>query len=164
PGGPAGRGGAALWSVTPALGWRAGLGTHYPAARRFRRNVLSGLPPIVFAAIVETDGSTMTLRLVSFMLGLILAAASIVVAAPADDGYIEGYAAAVLQREFALAAPSLRVQQGVITVDAADLAGVDQAAVLAQLSRIPGVARVEVRPVGAPPPPGAPPPAAPPAP
>lgn len=93
----------------------------------------------------------MTLRLVSFTLVLILAAASIVVAAPADDGYIEGYAAAVLQREFALAAPSLRVQQGVITIDAADLAGVDQAAVLAQLSRIPGVARVEVRPIGAPP-------------
>lgn len=93
----------------------------------------------------------MTLRLVSFTLVLILAAASIVIAAPADDGYIEGYAAAVLQREFALAAPSLRVQQGVITIDAADLAGVDQAAVLAQLSRIPGVARVEVRPIGAPP-------------
>src|SRR5215510_652149 len=93
-----------------------------------------------------------TLRLVSFTLGLIFAAASIVGAAPADDGYIEGYAAAILKREFALAAPSLRVQQGVITIDAADLAGVDQAAVLAQLERIPGVARIEVRPAGTPPP------------
>ena len=93
----------------------------------------------------------MTLLRVSFMLVLILAAAATVDAAFADDGYIEGYAAAILQREFALTAPSLRVQQGVITIDAADLAGVDQAAVLAQLGRIPGVARVEVRPVGAPP-------------
>src|SRR5215470_17932439 len=102
----------------------------------------------------------MTLRLVSFMLGLILAAASIVAAAPADDGYIAGYAAAVLQREFALTAPSLRVQQGVITIDAADLAGVDQAAVLAQLQRVPGVTHIEVRPVGAPPLPVEPAPAA----
>ena len=93
----------------------------------------------------------MTLRPMGFTLMLMLAAVSIVVAAPADDGYIEGYAAAILKHEFALAARSLRVQQGVITIDAADLAGVDQAAVLAQLSRIPGVARVEVRPVGAPP-------------
>jgi len=102
----------------------------------------------------------MTLRRMSFTVALILVAASIAVAAPADDGYIEGYAAAVLQREFALAAPSLRVQHGVITIDAADLAGVDQAAVLAQLQRIPGVARVEVRPAGAPPPAVEPPPTA----
>jgi len=102
----------------------------------------------------------MTLRRMSLTVVLILSAASTVVAAPADDGYIEGYAAAVLQREFALAAPSLRVQQGVITIDAGDLAGVDQAAVLAQLQRIPGVTRIEVRPAGAPPPAVEPPPAA----
>jgi Protein of unknown function (DUF1207) len=101
----------------------------------------------------------MTLRWMSFTLVLILAAASVGVAAPTDDGYIEGYAAAILRREFALAAPSLRVQQGVVTIDAADLAGVDQAAVRTQLERIPGVARVEVRPVGAPPPAVEPPPA-----
>jgi hypothetical protein len=106
----------------------------------------------------------MTLRRTDLALVLILATASLVVAAPADDGYIEGYAAAVLRREFALAAPSLRVQQGVITIDAADLASVDQAAVLAQLQRIPGVARVEVRPAGAPPPAVTPPPAPQPAP
>jgi hypothetical protein len=106
----------------------------------------------------------MMLRQIGLALVLILVASSVVVAAPADDGYIEGYAAAVLQREFALAAPSLRVQQGVITIDAADLASVDQAAVLAQLQRIPGVARVEVRPAGAPPPAVTPPPAPQPAP
>jgi hypothetical protein len=94
----------------------------------------------------------MTLRRMGLALVLTLAAASVVVAAPVDDGYIEGYAAAVLQREFSLAAPSLRVQHGVITIDADDLASVDQAAVLAQLERIPGVARVELRPTGAPPP------------
>jgi Protein of unknown function (DUF1207) len=94
----------------------------------------------------------MTLRRMGLALVLTLAAASVVVAAPVDDGYIEGYAAAILQREFSLAPPSLRVQHGVITIDAADLASVDQAAVLAQLERIPGVARVELRSPGAPPP------------
>jgi Protein of unknown function (DUF1207) len=93
----------------------------------------------------------MWLRRMCGSLFLVLGATSTVAGAPADDGYIEGYAAAILQREFSLAAPSLRVQHGVITLDAADLATVDQARVVAQLERIPGVARVEVRPVGAPP-------------
>ena len=37
-------------------------------------------------------------------------------AAPGNDGFIEGYAAAVLERDFGLVAPSLRVQNGVITM------------------------------------------------
>ena len=89
---------------------------------------------------------------------LLMLAAAPVAAAPAEDGYIEGYAAAILQREFSLNVPSLRVRHGVITLDAADLAAVDQAQVVAQLERIPGVARVEVRPPGAPPLPLSPPP------
>ena len=100
----------------------------------------------------------MWLRPTCVALFLVLWAASAVAAAPVDDGYIEGYAAAILQREFSLAAPSLRVQHGVITLDAADLTTVDQASVVTQLERIPGVARVEVRPAGAPPPVVAPPP------
>jgi Protein of unknown function (DUF1207) len=94
----------------------------------------------------------MWLRPTCVALFLVLWAPCAVAAAPDGDGYIEGYAAAVLQREFSLAAPSLRVQYGVITLDAADLATVDQASVVAQLERIPGVLRVEVRPAGAPPP------------
>jgi hypothetical protein len=70
-------------------------------------------------------------------------------AAPGDDAYIEGYAAALLEREFKLTTPSLRVQHGVITVSAADLAGVDRARVVAALERIRGVARVEVVEPGA---------------
>ena len=96
-------------------------------------------------------------RRVALALLLMLAAAP-VAAAPTEDGYIEGYAAAILQREFSLNVPSLRVRHGVITLDAADLAAVDQAQVVAQLERIPGVARVEVRPPGAPPLPLSPPP------
>src|SRR5712692_2721874 len=65
-------------------------------------------------------------------------------AAPGADGYIEGYAAAVLEREFRVTAPSLRVQNGVITVSAADLAGLDRDRVIAALGRVRGTARVEI--------------------
>src|SRR5262249_27756636 len=70
-------------------------------------------------------------------------------AAPGDDSYIAGYAAAVLEREFSLSAPSLRVQNGVLSVAAADLASADRARVVAQLEKIPGVARVVVLEPGA---------------
>jgi hypothetical protein len=65
-------------------------------------------------------------------------------AAPGADGYIEGYAAAVLEREFRVTAPSLRVQNGIITVSATDLAGLDRARVIAALGRVRGTARVEI--------------------
>ena len=65
-------------------------------------------------------------------------------AAPGADGYIEGYAAAVLDREFRVTAPSLRVQNGVITVSATDLAGLDRSRVIAALGRVRGAARVEI--------------------
>jgi hypothetical protein len=48
-------------------------------------------------------------------------------AAPADDGYIEGYAAAVLERELGRVVPSLRVRNGVVTLQASDLSGADRA-------------------------------------
>jgi len=75
---------------------------------------------------------------------LALLAASPAAAAPGDDSYIAGYAAAVLEREFSLSAPSLSVQNGVLSVAAADLATADRARVVAQLEKIPGVARVVV--------------------
>jgi hypothetical protein len=86
-------------------------------------------------------------------LALVLSLTPALAAAPADDAYIEGYAAAVLEREFQIAAPSLRVRHGVVTLDAADLGTVDRARVVAQLERIRGVARVDVREATAPAPP-----------
>jgi len=85
-------------------------------------------------------------------LTLALLAVSPAAAAPGDDSYIAGYAAAVLEREFSLSAPSLRVQNGVLSVAAADLATADRARVVAQLEKIPGVARVVVLEAGAAPP------------
>jgi hypothetical protein len=66
------------------------------------------------------------------------------VGAPGTDGYIEGYAASVLERDFQLTAPSLRVQNGIVMLSAADLAGRDRAQIVAALSRIRGTVRVEI--------------------
>jgi hypothetical protein len=60
-----------------------------------------------------------------------------------DDPFIHGDAAALLEREFRVTAPSLSVRAGVVRLDAADLVGVDRARVLAALQRIRGVVRVE---------------------
>jgi hypothetical protein len=69
-----------------------------------------------------------------------------------DDGFIKGYAAAVLEREFHLKAPSLRVENGIITLQASDLPGVNRNAVIEALSRIHGVVRVSLVDATAPPP------------
>src|SRR2546427_4284213 len=78
------------------------------------------------------------------MLRLIILTPFPAAAAPPDDSYVAGYAAAVLEREFNLPAPSLRVRGGVLTVAESDLAGADRARVVTTLSRIPGVNQVEV--------------------
>lgn len=70
--------------------------------------------------------------------------ASDVWAAASDDAFVAGYATAVLEREFNVRAPSLRVKEGVITVTAEDLAGADREEVLRSLSSIRGVRRVAV--------------------
>jgi hypothetical protein len=87
------------------------------------------------------------MRLVSVLV-LVLAAAScggaIASAASPTDGYISGYAAAVLEREFHLPTSSLRVENGIITIHASDLHGVDRDAVIERLARIRGAVRVTV--------------------
>lgn len=80
---------------------------------------------------------------VSLLAGGALSSAGAVPAGP-DDAYITGYAAAVLEREFRLSGRSLSVQNGVLTLSAEELAGVDRAQVVAAMSGIRGVMRVEV--------------------
>ncbi len=80
------------------------------------------------------------------LLGLlaVLALAGPAVAAPPPDAWLEGYAAAVLERDLGLAVPSLRATQGVITLSAADLSVADRGRVLSALRTIRGVTRVEI--------------------
>ena len=95
----------------------------------------------------ETEGYVGTRRhAVGVMVGLslLLGEAASVGAVPIDDAYMAGYAAAVLEREFRVTAPSLVVRDGVMTLPASELGGADQGAVTAALSRIRGVRRVIV--------------------
>jgi uncharacterized protein DUF1207 len=76
---------------------------------------------------------------------LVLLAAAVAAAAVAsEDAFVAGYATAVLERELRLTLPSLRVENGVLYVDARDLAGTDAERVLTTLRAVRGVARVEV--------------------
>ena len=94
---------------------------------------------------------------------LALAAARPVLAEAPSDAWLEGYAAAILERELKLPVASLRVQDGVLTLTTAALSAADRARVQALLGGIRGVTRVELASVPAgtpvPPPPTGPPPA-----
>ena len=67
----------------------------------------------------------------------------------ASDAYIAGYAAAVLEREIHVTATSLRVENGVIVLPAADLGSADRGEVRRVLAGIPGVVGVRLLEAGA---------------
>ena len=90
-------------------------------------------------------------------LGLAVALTA-VPAGAADDRYVAGYAAAILERQLQLPGRSLAVRDGVLTVDLSGLDAGRRETAIGALSAIPGV--VEVRATASPPAPGA---AAPPA-
>jgi len=64
--------------------------------------------------------------------------------ASVDDSFIAGYATAVLEREFNVTGSSLSLKDGVITLRAEELEGTNRDKVIASLSRIQGVVRVQV--------------------
>jgi len=64
--------------------------------------------------------------------------------APASDAWLEGYAAAVLERDIGIVVPSLRATNGVLTLNAADLVGISRARVLSALRTIRGVEEVQI--------------------
>jgi hypothetical protein len=87
---------------------------------------------------LTTAGSLLSL------IGSILLFAPDAVGLPSDDSYLAGYAAAILQREFHSSTRSLTVRAGVISMRADDIAGADRERLVAVLSGMPGVMRVEV--------------------
>lgn len=107
----------------------------------------SGLRAPRVHSLFEMEASVSTNRLaIALMASLVLTLGSSAFssAAVTDDAYATGYAAAVLEREFRVTAPSLHVRDGVLTVAASDLAGADGAKVEAALARVRGVRRVIV--------------------
>jgi hypothetical protein len=83
-------------------------------------------------------------------------------AGPAEDAYLQGYAAAVLEREFAVRDASVVVKDGVVTVRPESIRPDDRAKALAAISGIRGVNRVvmEAQPGPPGPAPALPPPTA----
>lgn len=65
-------------------------------------------------------------------------------AAIADDQFIQGYAAAILEQQFKAKTGSLQVTNGVITVNATDLGTADREKIVTTLKEIRGVVRVDV--------------------
>ena len=61
-----------------------------------------------------------------------------------DDTFIAGYATAILDREFGIPRATLRVENGVIYLQAGDLTGRTREKVVAALSRIKGVKEVRI--------------------
>ena len=61
-----------------------------------------------------------------------------------DDDFIKGYATAILDREFSVSQAHIEFHEGVLTLQAADLAGHEKDKVVAALSRIKGVREVRV--------------------
>ncbi|HET9962945.1 MAG TPA: DUF1207 domain-containing protein [Nitrospiraceae bacterium] len=65
-------------------------------------------------------------------------------AAAADDAYIAGYAAAILEHEFSVTDAVIQVDDGVVTVSTKSIGRVDRGKILAALKKIPGVRNAEV--------------------
>ena len=105
-------------------------------------------------------------RFASALLALLVSGAmpEIATAVP-DDAYIAGYVAAVLERQLGVSPRSVRVKDGVVTIDGADVPRADRPKVLTAVTAIRGVSRVDVvegPAAAAPPPSGAAVPPAPP--
>ena len=85
------------------------------------------------------------LSLVLFVLSLGAVAAPALAAPSPDDPYLAGYAGAVLEREFKVSRRAVTAENGVLTLDAAQLERADRARIMATLAALPGVVRVDVR-------------------
>ena len=84
----------------------------------------------------------------SCLLALALLCLAPLTALGADDAYTTGYVAAVLERQFNISPRSLKVKDGVVTIDAGDLPRADRPKIVTALSAVQGVSRVELLEAG----------------
>jgi hypothetical protein len=80
----------------------------------------------------------------SCLLALALLCLAPLAALGADDAYTTGYVAAVLERQFNINPRSLKVKDGIVTIDARDLPRADRPKIVTALSAVQGVTRVEL--------------------
>lgn len=93
-----------------------------------------------FPSIHRADRAGRTLRLL--VLWLFLLSAPVLYAA--DDAYLAGYVASVLEREYRLHGAHVEVQDGVVVIRTESLSGIPEDKLKVALKEIPGVRRVEV--------------------
>ena len=84
------------------------------------------------------------LFLIAGVLFLLLASRPVAAASPTSDEYIRGYAAATLQRDFQITAESLKVQDGVISIQGLEDSDVVNDRIKTSLSAIDGVKNVVI--------------------
>jgi hypothetical protein len=92
---------------------------------------------------IERQHGTSWVAVLTWVILLALGAPAF--ATPAEDGYIAGYASAVLQQEFHLMNASVRVENGAVTVLAENVTRAERDRIEAALMKIRGVDRVDVR-------------------
>jgi hypothetical protein len=84
----------------------------------------------------------------SCLFALVLLCLAPLAALGADDAYTTGYVAAVLERQFNVNPRSLKVKDGIVTIDAGDLPRADRPKIVTALSAVQGVTRVELLEAG----------------
>src|SRR5688572_8135264 len=66
-----------------------------------------------------------------------------ILASTTNDHFLLGYVTAILERQYKLKTGSLKVQEGVVLINASDLPASDQDKIVTTLKEIAGVVRVE---------------------
>jgi Protein of unknown function (DUF1207) len=84
----------------------------------------------------------------SCLLALALLCLAPLAALGADDAYTTGYVAAVLERQFNINPRSLKVKDGIVTIDAGDVPRADRPKIVTALSTVQGVTRVQLLEAG----------------
>ncbi len=89
-------------------------------------------------------GCHLLARALPALVALVLFLVGPAAATPSDDSYIRGYASAIIEREFSVKSPTIKVKDGVVTLVQDELWWQSRDRLVKEISAIPGVARVEL--------------------
>jgi hypothetical protein len=83
-------------------------------------------------------------RAVLGLAAVLLIGGGLAIAGPTEDAYVAGYATAVLERQLEITGSRVTVKDGVVTVEVKSVASSDREKIVAALSKIGSVVRVEI--------------------